>query len=447
MLVSWLIILLLASPPAWAFRCAVTRRSSAAFSLNLGSSSDDTDLDPLEPLKNTAPAPAARKESKPKTAPATAPAPTSTAPTLAKPTTTPKKKKSARQLLLTEKEREVRVQALLTRCEGSIISSFPAEVFNKFMELLNENVLRLSIMSVALHLMLLFPTIQNIRTFLGPSVDVISFLYLGPLVAAFPFFTLWIWEADKANVPIIDNRLRKYLDVMRRKTVEADESKELQEALMAIFSEQKVLFAVEAYFDRLDEVKAKTEGEVTIVQQLRQQPKSRPQSPFAMSEAAKNNPLVKLPAEEEDEYTKSKRIPEELKLPIEDLCRLSYYRLFAQADMGLLFDEVQALRKIGGGSEEAAPLATSVRFVASRSGSGSGSSEPPPGLIGGKKKENKLFGNNNDEQQRPDYNSAVSQLLEGAATRGETKEDTLALLKQLQKDLAKLAPEQKKESE
>ena len=146
----------------------------------------------------------------------------------------------------TEKLKQ-KLEDLLLKCEARALRSFPLEVFRAFQALLQQYIPRVALLALALHVVMLIPTLKYIKKVLV-GVDIIPFIYLGPIVFILPFIGLWLWENNVVEISHFDDKLVDFVRGLQNKSITAldsNEGKDLNENLRRCSTDIIALRSVE----------------------------------------------------------------------------------------------------------------------------------------------------------------------------------------------------------
>lgn len=99
--------------------------------------------------------------------------------------------------------------------EVSLLSKLPFEVYITFISYCRQYVPRVSITATAIHLMMLVPTINYLK--LQSEINIVPFLYLGPVVFAIPYVALFLWENNIVTIPIVEVKMKLFIEALKEK--------------------------------------------------------------------------------------------------------------------------------------------------------------------------------------------------------------------------------------
>ena len=90
------------------------------------------------------------------------------------------------------------------------LQNLPYAFYEIFMNLLDQLVPRVALISLTYHVMILVPTLKFLK--LNFNMSIIPFLYLGAVVVAVPFIACYLWESNFVDIGVINDKLKTFLD-------------------------------------------------------------------------------------------------------------------------------------------------------------------------------------------------------------------------------------------
>jgi hypothetical protein len=101
----------------------------------------------------------------------------------------------------------------ITLQQATILKTLPSEFFLGFRDFADQLVPRFAFITVTIHIMLLIPILQVMKFSLG--MNIAPLLYMAPLLFLFPYVAFWLWENDRFEIPIFDEKVKTYIKTQK----------------------------------------------------------------------------------------------------------------------------------------------------------------------------------------------------------------------------------------
>lgn len=101
------------------------------------------------------------------------------------------------------------IEQMILLQEGLILKTLPTNILIVFNNLMEQIAWRFAFVATTSHVMLLIPVLRYVKLSLGMSI--IPYIYIFPLLFAFPFVIYGIWDLNIATVSYIDELLLSFL--------------------------------------------------------------------------------------------------------------------------------------------------------------------------------------------------------------------------------------------
>ena len=103
----------------------------------------------------------------------------------------------------------IEIEEMLLQQEGLILKTLPTNILIVFNNLMEQIAWRFAFVATTSHVMLLIPVLRYVKLTLEMSI--IPYIYIFPLLFAFPFIIYGLWDMNITNVSYIDELLLSFL--------------------------------------------------------------------------------------------------------------------------------------------------------------------------------------------------------------------------------------------